>query len=138
MEVKKKNIMFLYLFSTIAVLKHMSLKENKVQFRKKLSASHDLPKKWHLSSAWQIKNGTSFVHLFSRGQNRGVWVFDHNIQGTLLLSIGLKKYWKWETSGLQSWLHVDMWTKLTHQDLLEGSYMKYFSVFVAAWMNCHW
>ena len=36
MEVKKKkNIMFLYLFSTIAVLKHMSLKENKVQFRKK-------------------------------------------------------------------------------------------------------
>lgn len=31
----KKNIMFLYLFSTIAVLKHMSLKENKVQFRKK-------------------------------------------------------------------------------------------------------
>ena len=27
--------MFLYLFSTIAVLKHMSLKENKVQFRKK-------------------------------------------------------------------------------------------------------
>lgn len=37
MEVKKKNkqTMFLYLFSTIAVLKHMSLKENKVQFRKK-------------------------------------------------------------------------------------------------------
>lgn len=35
MEVKKKNIMFLYLFSTIAVLKHMSLKENKVQFRRK-------------------------------------------------------------------------------------------------------
>lgn len=28
--------MFLYLFSTIAVLKHMSLKENKVQFRKKM------------------------------------------------------------------------------------------------------
>lgn len=41
MEVKKKNnnnkqTMFLYLFSTIAVLKHMSLKENKVQFRKKV------------------------------------------------------------------------------------------------------
>lgn len=36
MEVKKQNkTMFLYLFSTIAVLKHMSLKENKVQFRRK-------------------------------------------------------------------------------------------------------
>lgn len=38
MEVKKqktkRQLMFLYLFSTIAVLKHMSLKENKVQFRK--------------------------------------------------------------------------------------------------------
>lgn len=36
MEVKKKTkTRFLYLFSTVAVLKHMSLKENKVQFRKK-------------------------------------------------------------------------------------------------------
>lgn len=33
--------MVLYLFSTIAVLKHMSLNENKVQFRKKhLSLGH--------------------------------------------------------------------------------------------------
>lgn len=37
MDVKqtKKKTMVLYLFSTIAVLKHMSLNENKVQFRKK-------------------------------------------------------------------------------------------------------
>lgn len=38
MEVKKNkqtSIMFLYLLSTIAVLKHMSLKENKSHFRKK-------------------------------------------------------------------------------------------------------
>lgn len=39
MEVKKKKTRFLYLFSTIAVLKHMSLKENKVQFRKTVYVS---------------------------------------------------------------------------------------------------
>lgn len=42
MDVKQtKKTMVLYLFSTIAVLKHMSLNENKVQFRKKhLSLGH--------------------------------------------------------------------------------------------------
>lgn len=35
MDVKKKKTMVLYLFSTLAVLKHMSLNENKVQFRQK-------------------------------------------------------------------------------------------------------
>lgn len=39
MDVKEKTL-GLYLFSTIAVLKHMSLNENKVQFRKKASLCH--------------------------------------------------------------------------------------------------
>lgn len=38
MDVKKNLV--LYLFATIAVLKHMSLNENKVQFRKKVSLCH--------------------------------------------------------------------------------------------------
>lgn len=36
---KKKKTMVLYLFCTIAVLKHMSLNENKVQFRKSVIVS---------------------------------------------------------------------------------------------------
>lgn len=52
MEVKKnKKTRFLYLFSTIAVLKHMSLKENKVQFRK-----NNAPRLFLLSSVARMFN----------------------------------------------------------------------------------
>lgn len=72
--------MFLYLFSTITVLKHMSLKENKVQFRKNKCVNFLLI----ILPSREIKDDT-FVSIVQR-------IHNNNIQKGLLLSIGPKRY----------------------------------------------
>lgn len=94
MEVKKKNYNVSLFILYNRCFKTYVFKENKVQFRKKMSAWNvcDLPK-YCIFSEWWSGN-----HVFKQIKCKvclTVWLTQQKwlIQGSLLLSTGPKKYW---------------------------------------------